>query len=104
MSRSFLALQGTASPFFSQLAHVLGSRGHHVTRVNFCGGDLAYAGGGAAWNYCDKAEGLSAWYRHIVEANDFTDVFLFGDCREIHRPIHAVVQVTCPLQTGPAGV
>ncbi|VWC68983.1 capsular polysaccharide biosynthesis protein [Burkholderia aenigmatica] len=92
MSRSFLALQGTASPFFSQLAHVLGSRGHRVTRVNFCGGDLAYAGGGAAWNYRDKAEGLSAWYRQIVEANDFTDVFLFGDCREIHRPIHAVVQ------------
>ncbi|MGC7532736.1 capsular biosynthesis protein, partial [Pandoraea pneumonica] len=44
MRRSFLALQGTASPFFRQLLSALSERGHRVQRVNFCGGDLAYAG------------------------------------------------------------
>lgn len=92
MFRSFLALQGTASPFFSELAVALGCRGYPVQRINFCGGDFAYGGEGGAWDYDDKPEMLLDWYQHIVERHHFTDILLFGDCRAIHRPIHAVAQ------------
>ncbi|WP_430233569.1 capsule biosynthesis protein [Paraburkholderia tropica] len=92
MSSSFLALQGTASPFFRQLAHGLHARGHRVRRVNFCGGDLAYSGGEKGWNYSEKPELLKGWYRQIIGGGGFSDVLLFGDCRAIHRPVHAVAQ------------
>ncbi|WP_371142019.1 capsule biosynthesis protein [Burkholderia cepacia] len=92
MSRSFLALQGTASPFFSQLASALVSRNHQVRRVNFCGGDLAYGGGGETWNYRDKSDFLLEWYRQIVEVGMFTDVLMFGDCRAVHRPMHGIAE------------
>ncbi|KWF24681.1 capsule biosynthesis protein [Burkholderia pseudomultivorans] len=92
MPRSFLALQGTASPFFSQLADALTQCGHLVRRVNFCGGDVTYSGRGHAWSYREKPEFLQAWYRNVVEVNGFTDVLLFGDCRDVHRPMHAVAE------------
>ncbi|KML62690.1 capsular biosynthesis protein [Burkholderia cepacia] len=89
MRRSFLALQGTASPFFSRLADALRAQGDCVRRVNFCGGDVAYGDDEGAWSYRDKPELLSAWYGDIMEAEGYTDVLLFGDCRAIHRPVHA---------------
>ncbi|WP_090687147.1 capsule biosynthesis protein [Paraburkholderia phenazinium] len=92
MRRSFLALQGTASPFFSRLAVALRERGHAVRRVNFCGGDLIYAGGGDAWNFSGRSGDLPEWYANVLNLGDFTDVILFGDCREIHRPMHPVSQ------------
>ncbi|MFM0098651.1 capsular biosynthesis protein [Paraburkholderia nemoris] len=92
MHHSFLALQGTASPFFSRLATALRERGHAVRRVNFCGGDLAYAGIGDAWNFRDQASQLTDWYVKRVKAGNFTDVIMFGDCREIHRHMHPIAQ------------
>ncbi|WP_058034299.1 capsule biosynthesis protein [Burkholderia pseudomallei] len=94
MSRFFLALQGTASPFFGRLAADLGQRGHQVRRVNFCGGDLAYQGSESAWNYRDEPEGLVAWYRDAIATNGVTDVLLFGDCRAIHRPMHEIARAS----------
>ncbi|MBC8739247.1 capsular biosynthesis protein [Paraburkholderia sp. UCT31] len=92
MHRSFLALQGTASPFFSRLAAALRERGHAVGRVNFCGGDLAYAGKEKTWNFIGAPEALANWYVNKIKGEDFTDVIMFGDCREIHRPIHPIAQ------------
>ncbi|NKJ45336.1 capsular biosynthesis protein [Burkholderia sp. SG-MS1] len=92
MHRSFLALQGTASPFFSRLATALREHDHAVRRVNFCGGDLAYAGIGDAWNFSLQSSELSDWYVNKMKAGNFTDVIMFGDCREIHRPIHPIAQ------------
>jgi capsular polysaccharide export protein len=90
MSRSFLALQGTASPFFGELAVALKDRGHAIRKVNFCGGDLLYSGSVPAWDYCGKAEKLREWYGSVVRDGSFTDVIMFGDCRRIHLPIHTV--------------
>lgn len=90
MPRSFLALQGTASPFFSELAAALKERGHSVQKVNFCGGDLVYSGSGPVWNYSGKAENLREWYASLVQGGGFTHVFMFGDCRRIHLPMHEV--------------
>lgn len=92
MHRSFLALQGTASPFFSRLAIALRERGHSVRRVNFCGGDLTYAGIGDTWNFRGPLNNLTNWYVNHVNAGSFTDVIMFGDCREIHRPMHPIAQ------------
>ncbi|MFM0161103.1 capsule biosynthesis protein [Paraburkholderia sediminicola] len=92
MPRSFLALQGTASPFFSRLADALRERGHSVRRVNFCGGDLVYSGAGEVWNYRGKPADLPTWYAKVAQTGDFTDVIMFGDCREVHRHMHPVSQ------------
>lgn len=92
MRRSFLVLQGTASPFFSRLADALRSRGHRVRRINFCGGDLVYSGNGAASDYTAHPDGLAAWYATTLGTGDVTDVILFGDCRAIHRPVHPVAR------------
>ncbi|MBN3530479.1 capsular biosynthesis protein [Burkholderia cenocepacia] len=92
MPRSFLVLQGTASPFFSHLSAALRERGHAVRKVNFCGGDLLYSGAKHAWDYDGKLNDLSDWYTEITRAGEFTDVIMFGDCREIHRHMHPVSQ------------
>ncbi|EUC14751.1 capsule biosynthesis protein [Paraburkholderia hospita] len=92
MHRSFLTLQGTASPFFSRLAVTLRERGHAVHRVNFCGGDLVYAGNSNSSNYTGWPADLSNWYTDKVKAGAFTDVIMFGDCREIHLHMHSVSQ------------
>ncbi|MFL9910546.1 capsule biosynthesis protein [Paraburkholderia sp. RL17-337-BIB-A] len=92
MQRSFLALQGTASLFFQRLAVALRERGHAVSRVNFCGGDLIYGGESNVWNFSGSINELPAWYANIIATRNFTDVVMFGDCREIHRPMHHVSQ------------
>jgi capsular polysaccharide export protein len=74
------------------LSSALAERGHTVRRVNFCGGDLAYAGTTSAWNYTGKPHDLSAWYTDILKTGDFTDILLFGDCRGIHQPVHPIAQ------------
>ncbi|WP_321956960.1 capsular biosynthesis protein [Burkholderia cenocepacia] len=93
MRRSYLALQGTASPFFSKLAEALRTRGHAVQKVNFCGGDLLYGGAARhAVNYEGRLGELPAWYSDVIGRGDFTDVLMFGDCREVHVPAHAIAQ------------
>ncbi|MCR5891526.1 MULTISPECIES: capsular biosynthesis protein [Burkholderia] len=92
MRRSFLLLQGTASPFFGRLAVALSECGHAVRRVNFCGGDALYGGGCDAWDFALPLNQLSDWYSSVLEGGDFTDVLMFGDCRPIHRPVHAIAE------------
>lgn len=70
----------------------LRERDHGVRRVNFCGGDLAYAGNDDAWNFRGQVAALSDWYVSQMKVGNFTDVIMFGDCREIHRPIHPIAQ------------
>lgn len=90
MRRSLLVLQGTASPFFSRLAVALRGRGHDVRRVNFCGGDLLYAGNGDAVDYAGNPDDLPGWYAETVAKHGVTDILMFGDCREIHCHMHPV--------------
>jgi capsular polysaccharide export protein len=92
MPQSFLALQGTASPFFSRLSDALNERGHSVQRVNFCGGDAFYAGKTGVLNYSGNEQNLSAWYSEVLKPGVFTDIVLFGDCRPIHTPVHPIAK------------
>jgi capsular polysaccharide export protein len=58
--------------------------------VNFCGGDLAYSDGNSFLNYTKPLTGLASWYGEVIEREGVTDVLMFGDCREVHTPIHDV--------------
>ena len=57
MRRSFLLLQGPATPFFARLAQRLRADGHAVHRVYFCSGDVLYG-----------TNSTATWFREPVEA------------------------------------
>jgi capsular polysaccharide export protein len=87
-ARSFVFLQGLATPFFARLGAVLRARGHAVRRVNFNGGDaafwplpgaIAYRGPPEEWP--DAAASIMA---------DASDLVMFGDCRPQHEAAIAV--------------
>lgn len=59
-------------------------------RVNFCGGDWAYAGSEPQLNFHGRMEDLAGWYKSAIEKHEVTDILMFGDCRAVHQPIHAV--------------
>ncbi|MGF6916160.1 capsule biosynthesis protein [Paraburkholderia sp. 40] len=92
MPRSFLALQGTASHFFARLSSGLIGSGHSVRRINFCGGDLLYAGKADLQNYDGLLSDLAGWYSETLKSGGFTDVLMFGDCRAIHQPVHSIAR------------
>ena len=50
-SRTFLFLQGVASPLFARLADELERRGHRCLRINFCPGDRLFWRRAGATNY-----------------------------------------------------
>src|SRR5471032_1008811 len=96
MQRSFLVLQGTASPFFRELAGVLNDRKHNVRKVNFCGGDLLYSvkekTKNSVTNYSGTAKGLADWYVKEMQSGSYTDLLMFGDCRRIHTSARPVAE------------
>lgn len=63
-----------------------------MQKVNFCGGDLIYSHGVPVLNYAERAADLPAWYERTLNAGAASDIFLFGDCRAIHRPIHPIAE------------
>ncbi|MBG0791256.1 MAG: capsular biosynthesis protein [Desulfovibrionaceae bacterium] len=83
--RSFLLLQGPQSRFFKRLGETLAAQGHHVAKINFCGGDVLHWRGrntrifnGPRGRWVERAGSL-------MEELSVTDLLLFGDRREIHR-------------------
>jgi capsular polysaccharide export protein len=92
MQRSFLFLQGVASPFFPRLADRLVAEGHVVARINFCAGDALYWGGRPAWSYRRPVSGLADFLAEKFAAHRFTDIVLFGDQRPVHRPAIALAK------------
>lgn len=97
MQRSFLVLQGTASPFFRELASVLNDRKHNVRKVNFCGGDLLYSVKenikNSVTNYSGTAKSLAEWYVKEMHSGNYTDLLMFGDCRRIHTSARPVAEL-----------
>lgn len=86
MRRSFLFLQGPATPFFGRLADRLAADGHRVFRINFCVGDVAYWAGRSAWNFRGPIEALRDFLDDRYRRYQITDQILFGDRRPVHRP------------------
>ena len=88
-NRSFLLLQGVASPFFTELEIALNKAGYQVLKVNFNGGDLLagrfFSTAQRHVNYRGKLEDLGDFYTDIFKQYAITDIILFGDTRPIHQ-------------------
>lgn len=85
-----LLLQGPVGPFFARFAADLRAAGAEVFKVNFNAGDWFYYPRGAV-NYRGRMEEWPAWLEQRLRTLGIDVVFLFGDCRPIHRAAHAVV-------------
>lgn len=86
MRRTFLFLQGTATPFFARLADRLRREGHRVFKLNFNAGDWLYGSGPHALNYRGTVSDLRDFLADLYRRFDITDQVLFGDRRPVHRP------------------
>ena len=83
--RSFLFLQGLATPFFVRLGREIASRGHAVHRINLCGGDRVFWPKLGAVDFRGR---FSEWRKFLgifLHNCAVTDIILFGDCRPYHR-------------------
>lgn len=94
--KSFLLLQGVASPFFIQLEKALIQANQKCIKVNFCGGDL-FAGEYFSKaqnhiNFQDSLDNLHEFYADIFTKYDITDIALFGDTRPIHKDAIALAK------------
>lgn len=90
-ARTFLFLQGLASPFFADLARALAARGHGIRRINFNLGDRLFWRGSAI-DYTGDFVGWQAFAAALMAGEGVTDVVLFGDCRPYHRVAIAVAK------------
>lgn len=81
--RRVLLLQGPVGPFFWRAAKWLRAQGAKTQKVNFNGGDVAFFPTGRL--YTRSASRLEGALRSMMETAKITDVWLFGDCRPIHR-------------------
>jgi len=90
--RSFLFLQGVASPFFETFAKKIRSEGYQTHRINFCGGDLNFTQKTPFTNFQGKLKELPLFYQTILQKYQITDIFLFGDQRAIHQPAILLAQ------------
>ena len=84
LKRSFLFLQGMATPFFLRLALALENEGHRITKINFCGGDRLFWNGKNVIDFRDEISSFQEWLIALHKAEKFTDIVLFGDKRPIH--------------------
>ena len=88
-TKSFLLLQGVASPFFNELEKALIANKQQCLKINFCGGDLfsgAFFGRCKHYfNYPSTLLGLPRFYQNIFNQYEITDIVLFGDTRPVHE-------------------
>jgi capsular polysaccharide export protein len=83
--RSFLFLQGLATPFFVRLAGALERRGYSVERINFSGGDRLFWPKLGAVDYRGRFDDWRAFLGGFLHERGVTDIVLFGDCRPYHQ-------------------
>jgi len=90
--RTILLLQGLMGPLFHELGKALIGAGHAVHKVNFNGGDRLFWRLPNGVEYRDSLERWPEVFRQLVIDKGVTDVVLFGDCRDHHRPAVLVCQ------------
>jgi capsular polysaccharide export protein len=82
-----LLLQGPVGPFFIRLASLLEQRGAHVTKVNFNAGDDWFYPRGDVVRFAGKPDQWPPFLQSLIAEGNYQAIFLFGDCRPIHRPV-----------------
>ena len=91
--RTFLFLQGLASPFFVRLGHALKERGYGVARVNLNLGDRLFWNIPGAVDYRGAFEDWRGFLSRFMDERGVTDLVLFGDGRPYHRVAIATAQL-----------
>jgi len=89
-----LLLQGPVGPFFSKLGHYWRNRGAKVTKINFnSGDDLFYPPiGHSVIQYKGRLSHWPQFLTSLLVERSIRAVFLFGDFREIHQPVHSLCE------------
>ncbi|MFM2092230.1 MAG: Capsule polysaccharide export protein kpsS [Planctomycetota bacterium] len=85
-----LLLQGPVGPLFKGLARALAARGDRVRHIVFNGGDVRFASRRHAIPYRSTPEQWPDFLRRALRAWEIDRVFLFGDCRPLHRTAIAI--------------
>lgn len=89
-----LLLQGPVGPFFKNLGRYWRNRGASVTKVNFnSGDDLFYSPlDDVTIQYQSRLEFWPQYLSDLLIEKSIRAVFLFGDCRQMHRPVRALCE------------
>lgn len=80
-----LLLQGPAGPFMRRFAEDLRDAGIRVTKVNFHAGDVLFFPGPDAVPFRGDRDEWPRFVRDLMEDRGIDAIFLFGDCRPLHR-------------------
>jgi capsule polysaccharide modification protein KpsS len=83
--KSVLLLQGPVGPFFARLAVDLEAAGARVTKVNFHPGEDIFYRDRRAIAYRGTFDDWPAFCRDLLRQRQIDVVFLFGDCRPVHK-------------------
>jgi len=88
-----LLLQGPVGPFFARFAKDLKRAGAHVEAIAFNGGDWLFQPPRSVCPttlYRGTMQAWPDWLARLIVARSIDMVFLFGDCRPVHRAAHRV--------------
>jgi capsular polysaccharide export protein len=83
-TRTYLFLQGPASPFFRLLADRLEAAGARVQRINFCLGDALFWWPRKAHSYRGRKSDWPDFLDKFVRHQAVTDIVMLGDGRDYH--------------------
>lgn len=83
-NRTFLFLQGPASPFFRLVADRLEAEGARIERVNFCLGDMVFWWPKKGSFFRGKKSEWSDYLKAFIGHHSVTDIIMLGDGRDYH--------------------
>lgn len=83
-NRTYLFLQGPASPFFRLVAERLEARGARVVRINFCLGDMVFWWPKRGSFFRGKKSQWPDYLAKHIHHHTVTDVVMLGDGRDYH--------------------
>ncbi len=83
-TRTFLFLQGPASPFFRRLAEALENHGASVRKISFCLGDIAFWWPKETDFFRAREDEWPLYLKGYIQRNAITDLVMLGDGRRAH--------------------
>jgi capsule polysaccharide modification protein KpsS len=89
-ARHALLLQGPVGPFFRRFANELQQHGINVTKVNFNAGNSAFFRGPEGVKFREPMDRWPQFLGTLLDDRDIDAVFLFGDCRPMHKDAVAI--------------
>ncbi len=86
IAQRILLLQGPVGPFFHNFKKFLFENGaERVIKLNFNGGDDFFYKEGEIIRYHRRSGDLEKFYRKLLLKYNIQTVYMFGDCRPVHK-------------------